>query len=298
MKSSGSKGALGGVATELGVVQELNRILKLPVDPIVHDKQIEVAKKLGEDFSYRMQQAFPIAISVLCWIQRNHYNEKVVKITWTGPKGTNEQLGICERHPADLVLEFESNDRIGVSVKSSTTNGSKLNFRNRGIDSLCFDMNCNTIAANCHKSERQFLFTHQFSTRKELLINQKSDNKLLLESKEEGTRILQQVRTDLVSFFTSQSLEVQKRLLLENFINFTESSLPYIKVTGLKSKAPIVEDPLNNSMADILDHCTDLSFVPSGKYVIKVKANSRNIIDLSPKYSNQKISTGVIIIAR
>ena len=298
MTTSGSKGALGGIVSELLVIQNLRRIMFLPKDEQVDDMICELQFRLEENFFYRRKQSLPIAIAILNWIYENHYDKTVVQITWTGRKGAQEQLGICSKHPADLVVHFSDDSRFGVSIKSSTTNGSKLNFRNRGIDSLCFDMGCNLVASNCHKLEQQFMSHYGFTTRKELLINQKSDKNIKLKSKEVGTIILQKVRKDLIKFFNSQPVKVQKMLLRENFIDFTTSDLPYIKVTGLKTKAPIIEDPKDNRLINLLQSCEKLEFVASGKYVIKVKADGENIIDLSPKYSNQKIATGVIIIAR
>jgi len=296
--SSGSKGALGGVATELGVVAEMNRILKLPVDPVVHEKRIKVSEKIGDDFWYRSEQSFSIAIGVMCWMQTNYYTEKVKQIVWTGPKGTFSKFGICEKHPADLLILFESGNKIGVSIKSSTTNGSKLNFRNRGISSLCNDMGCNFVSKKAQLSEERFLQIYHCSTRKELLIKQKNDINVLRSSKEYGTKILQQVRWDLLNFFSCCSIEENKQKLLDCFLKFTNDDLTYIKVTGLKTKAPIIENPLDNRVINLLKNCNNLTFESSGKYVIKVKADNENIIDLSPKYSNQKISTGIIVIAR
>lgn len=298
MNSSGSKGALGGVASELLVIKNLRRILYLPTDQSIDEKIESIRFRLGDNFFFRREQSLPIAIAILNWIYRHHYTKTVVRIHWTGRSGVQEQLGICSRHPADIIIDFSNGERFGVSIKSSTTNSYKLNFRNRGLKSLCSEMRCEHISEQVEEDEQYYLESLDLTTRKELLDLQKTDPNVLSDSKSEGTRILQEVRRMLLNFFWNNSTEENKQLLIDNFVRFTDSDLPYIKVTGLKTVEPVVYDPNDNGLISVIRCADSLDFQQSGKYVIKVRANGQNIIDLSPKYSNQKISTGVIVIAR
>lgn len=298
---AGRLASLGGVAAEIGMIQEINKQIGKEPDQDAEKELASIRSKLGDEATdYRVNQAKSMVDESLKWAKENGYDGNVTDIIWTAKPGALAEAGFPDipqkRHPADVVLKFDDGKALGISAKSSTTNSSKLTYKNRGLTSL--ENSLGLDLDDAIKEREQAYLTKKNLTKPQLRSRMKTNKALKKQTDNEGRRILKDTRDRIVEQFSSLEQSEVARTMEDLFLDTENFGLPYIKTTGLRSQPAKVVDPLNNPVIEALRNANNITFEPQSQFVVKVKADGKNVMDISPKYGKDKVASSILVIAR
>lgn len=297
--SMGQIAALGGVAAEIGMINEINKEIGKETDQNIQEELTKIREKLGdEETEYRINQSKSMVKQSLLWAKENGYNGDISEVFWTARPGAMKDAGFPDvpqqKHPADLVVKFSDGKSLGISAKSSKTDNAKLPFKNRGINSLERELGFD-LDDEQKKRESNFLSKVGVRSKSELKKKMRSNKRINKQAQIEGRRILKQVQNKIVEQFSKTDPVADA---LENmFLDTNDFGLPYIKVTGLATKRAKVDDPLNNSTITKLKKAKSVDFQATGGSNVRVLADGKVVMNIRPVYMNEKLATGIKVVA-
>lgn len=249
------------------------------------------------------------AHAVFQYLRTVHPTEKIEQVHWVGQLNTMTPVvgfPVEQReNPADLLLQFESGQFLGISCKSTTTH-KDICFKNLGVshfkDVLGLDLH-----ALSKEAEQQFLEdypelpTKQIERKKYLRAHPHLHN----ECEKRGTHVMGRAGRMLTRVLKLLPQETLRAYLLRYWLN-DACNPPWIRCTGwgtgktrYEYHAHIGDPSLNEGPYMMKEYCAvrtqPLTLETRGKYTqnVAVKAGDVNAFKIRGKYESQKLASAM-----
>ena len=264
-------------------------------------KQLNQRKsQIGESkYSQQSERAKVMANVSLEWAAKNGIKGKPAKVWWTARPGIlAKAVGKdvdSRKNPTDILVQFSSKAFLGLSAKSTQTKGD-IGFKNPGVGTVekVLNVKLNHIAEKAVTDAiKKFKLSSVSSTRKAEI---RKNPKIQQQTTKMGEKVLHDIRDALFKKFNSMSNAAVTKHVLDEWMDATKSVYPpYIKVTGMGSKAPFtakVEDPTSNAKLTALS-TKPIKLEKVGNDSIGVSAGPKRILKMRAKYESEKLASTI-----
>lgn len=253
-------------------------------------------KLVGEiGFDDQTKKAKAMAIEVLKWAKNEGYNEHITKVWWTArPNSLAKAFGQpvdSRKNPTDVLIQFSNNDYLGLSAKSTKTQGD-ISFKNPGVGTIekSLGIDLKTLADNAvDKLSRKYIDLPSAAKARKAAI--RSNDRIKAEADAMGREVLTSIRDKMYTRLTAMSQEELFKFIINDWMDAASEGPRYVKVTGMKRGAK-VEDPTKNEKLDAL-LAGNITLEKVGNDSIGIRSDCKRIMKMRAKYESQKLASAI-----
>lgn len=262
------------------------------------------SKKIKDPEAIKAQSAKAevMAKEVIKWAKANKYSGTVKKVWWTARPGSLGDAVKAEvdqrKNPTDILVQFTSgpaNGFLGISAKSTKGSGD-IGFKNPGIGTVEAALNIklkDVVDKATNQLIAKFKLPTGTSERKAAI---RANEKILSAAQIAGSGALAAIRDAMFIKLKKLSQKELQKYILTYWMD-ADSNLypPYIKATGMGSKAPYtakIDDPLKNDKLKAITS-GQISLEKIGNESIGVSANNKKILKMRAKFESEKLASSV-----
>ena len=265
-------------------------------------------------FDQRVKQATPeevadavgkaqvMAEAFIEWAKKHGYSGSVKGVWWTArpgelAKASGNPMADSRTNPTDILVQFSSgpaNGFLGLSAKATKTKGD-IGFKNPGVGTVDKALGLR-LHEEYKNQERQLIAKYklpQSADQRKQYIRANAGIKAITENI--GVQVLAAMRDELYARLLKMKQGELLKYLLQYWLDADLLYPPYIKVTGMGSKAPYtaaVMDPTSNPKLDALRK-GPIRLERVGNESIGVSAGSKKIMKMRFKFESEKMASSV-----
>jgi hypothetical protein len=237
---------------------------------------------------------------VMKWAAANGWDGSVTAVWWTARPGVLEKAigGEPSRgNPTDILLEFDNEDFLGISAKSTKSKGD-IGFKNPGARPIG-----NALGIDMHSYIGKF--TSEWVEEHNLPKSQKERKKFLREEGNEAIRreaeatgydMLMTLRDTLYKHLAALDEEEIRQHIVDYWCDAGDNYPYYIKATGhgdeRRGYSASISDPIKNEKYKAL-MSEDIEVFRVGDTSIGIKAGRTRIMKMRFKFESQKMASGM-----
>jgi len=264
-------------------------------------KQLEMRKKQCSDVEFLDQsdKAIVMAEEVLRWSKSNGFPGIVKNVFWTARPGVLQKaVGRdvdSRKNPTDILIQFSDGKFLGISAKSTKGKGD-IGFKNPGMG---------TIETDLKIKLKQILVLYETQAIKKYKLPSSSSQRkteirknpvVQAQTQALGSKVLQEIRDAMFKKLKSMPQNDLRKYILNSWMDSNVNLYPpYIKVTGMGSKAPYsakVDDPLNNPKLKAIKSA-NITLEKVGNESIGVSAGGKKLLKMRAKFESEKLASGI-----
>jgi len=267
-------------------VQQALDARKAQVSPEVYDNQVGRARAMVQE--------------TLEWAAANGWEGEVTQVWWTARPGVLAQAvgrTISRGNPTDVLLQFNDDEFLGVSAKSTKSSGD-IGFKNPGVGSIAtaLGIDLDSIIQEESATAIKNLDLPSTARARKLYLQAHGNDMTRAEAEKIGRRILGLLRHRLHQHLTQMQEEDIRTHLLQYWMDAGENYPYYIKVTGRgttnTSFSATLVDPIQDEQYKAL-MSDEITVDPIGTDSIGVYAGGKRIMKMRFKYESQKLGSSV-----
>ena len=299
--------ALTGVATHLADINELSLGFHLNGKKWFDkeaEKQFEEKKKKvnAADYEAQVARAAVMSEKFLLWARSKGYG-KVRHVYWTARPGSLQKAvdptGKIEvnpkENPTDILAEFDrgpANGFLGASAKA-TKGKSDIGFKNPGLGTIEKELGLDLYKILDNYIDTAVETYNLSTSTSQRKIQIRANKEIQKATQELGSQALSDVIDAMLAKMKKMSPEDLKKHVLSTWMNAGEVYPPYIKVTGMGSKAPFsakVENPLENDKLTAINS-GGITLTKAGNETILVSAGGKHLMKMRAKFESEKLAS-------
>lgn len=265
-------------------------------------------------FEQRVKQATPeevadavgkakvMAEEFIVWAKQHGYSGNVKGVWWTARPGelaraSNNPDADSRKNPTDILVQFTTgpaNGFLGLSAKATKTKGD-IGFKNPGLGTVDKALGIR-LQDEYKNQERQLIEKYKLpqsaDQRKQYI---RSNAGIKTQTEHIGVQVLAAMRDELLVRLQRMKQPDLLKYILQYWMDADLLYPPYIKVTGMGSKAPytaMVMDPTSNPKLDALRQYP-IKLERVGNESIGVSAGSKKIMKMRFKFESEKMASSV-----
>lgn len=211
---------------------------------LFHKRKSQLSSK---EYQNQIDRSKRMACEVIRWAKSNGYCGKVEQVWWTARTGIlSTVIGQdCKNNPSDILLKFDDGALLGLSLKSSQTNGN-LKIKNVGIGTLGIILNVNFMSSVFSKIDNTFkkcnLPNNKINRKKYI----RNNPKIQKYTRKIGNEVLLTLRNELFETYKKLNQDKMVKHLETVWLNSNKTNFPYIRVNGFGEKGNrgvLIEEP-------------------------------------------------------
>ena len=255
-----------------------------------------------EEVADAVGKAQVMATEFIEWAKKNGYSGSIKGVWWTARPGelaraSGNPNADSRKNPTDILVQFSNgpaNGFLGLSAKATKTKGD-IGFKNPGIGTI--DKALGTRIQEEYKNqERQLIAKYKLpasaDARKRFI---RENSAVKVQTEQIGVQILSAMRDELMARLIKMNNGDLLKYLLEYWMDADLLYPPYVKVTGMGSKAPyeaMVMDPTSNPKLEALRKYP-IKLEKVGNESIGVSAGAKKIMKMRFKFESEKMASSV-----
>jgi len=251
-------------------------------------------------FQDQAERAHAMYKEVLSWAEVNGWDGQITRVWWTARPGILDKAiggGASLGNPTDVLLEFNGEDFLGISAKSTKSSGN-IGFKNPGAKSIG---NILGIDLHSYKEEVTEKWIKKFnlpSVAKKRKVYIKAPGNELIKQKIEkaGKDILKALRDRLYNHLLTMDEENIRQHIVKYWLDAHDNYPYYIKVTGRGNErkgysASIVDPNESENYKALMSE--EIEIVPVANTSVGIRAGGRRIMKMRFKFESQKLASGL-----
>jgi len=221
---------------------------------------------------------------------RSRGAKRPIKAWWIARKRNQDT-------PADVVLEYEDGEQLGVSCKSTSKKSGDIAFKNPGIGSLAKALDIDLASLVSQEEERVVAELDLPWSKKERKSYIRANLSIREETMKSGKRILNRLRDKLLVTYQSMTNEELREHLKSTWLDAQNTELPYIKITGRGADGDYsasIHDPTKNDKVRALSsEDSQITMASVGNDSIGVSVGPLRIMKIRFKYESEKLASTI-----
>ena len=284
---------------------------------VLEERSDKTSEKEYED---QFQRAIKSLEVTLDWAAANGWEGDIKKVWWTARPNVLSQAARLELgdgtfqdaspgNPTDVLLEFDGEQLLGISLKSMKPLKGNIGFKNPGVGAMSKSLGID-LGASLNNMDKKALDSlgvppmSQANRKKWLRLPENAE--IREETIEVGKKMLTALRDTLMAHLETMSPEDLRDHILSTWLDAGALYPYYIKVTGRgtskKGYNASVEDPNNNDIFKALTAADAFDFVRGGsgkdwESSIGVVANGATgpvkILKMRFKFESEKLASSL-----
>ena len=230
-------------------------------EAILREKTSRVEEPEYEDQYQRAVHSFEQTME---WAVENGWDGNVARVWWTArpnvlasasrlPLGDGTFQEASPGNPTDVLLQFDDEKFLGVSLKSMKPPKGDIGFKNPGVGAIGRSLDINLIAALNQMDANaldQLGVPQMTQDKRKKWLRQQANSAIRTETEKVGKLMLGTLRDVLMAHMESMSVDEVRKHILSQWMDAGDLYPYYIKVTGRGTAAKgynaSAEDPSNN----------------------------------------------------
>jgi len=269
-------------------------------DDIVASLQKRKEQLTAEQFDEQVGRASAMYETTATWASSNGWEGNITKVWWTARPGVLTQAvggKVSPGNPTDVLLEYEGEDYLGISAKSTKGKG-EIGFKNPGIGSIAaaLGIDLNSVVKEITAQAVEDLKLPKTMKARKMFIRAIGNEEIKAQAENIGLQVLTTLRQNTFQFLSGADEEVIRQHLVDYWLDAGSNYPYYIKVTGrgtpAKGYSASITDPTKNEKYKAL-MSEPISVIPVGTHSIGIKAGDQRVMKMRFKYESQKLASSL-----